>query len=210
MVTTVTEFDVPEGIPVTGVLTSDNGTMYFAGKKLIKITRGSIRLDNGIRLFRPSGTRIGSTYCTQQRVTGQITGALLHFGLIRFLMGARPGHVSSNSNLTYHLEPGILGADLVNSLLEKESVFPLGGVEDHFYPFKMDIEMVINEQRHAAMTEQYRDEKPVDAEYWADQSIIAKNCIINTYPIVYNNNGHIISGPINFIGSAVQWKHNLV
>ena len=152
------DLGVPEGIPITGVITSDNGSISIGDYEIMKVQRGNMRFDNGVRLFRPAGTRIGTTYCSNQRVTGQITGALLNFGVMRWLMGAKPGYKLGDE--TFYPGPGVLTPKHVIKMLEALQM-PIDHSLDHFYPFKVNVELMVNKEQFATINIEKADENEI-------------------------------------------------
>ena len=189
---------VREGIPHTGLYTSDQGAILITNSNLqmARVERGWIRVNNGVDVYRESSQRHGTTYAGIQRITGQITRAFVNMGELKMVLGRGP-------TVENPVGPGVIsGADLATFLAGNEKKYPNHEATKNWYPIRADMALQVN-----------TDELPITATSGVAgvssgnaQTIIAKNCIINTYALVFDSRGLITSGPIDFLGSAAQWR----
>lgn len=201
------DVSVPEGIPHSGLLTSDQGMVSISGLDIIKVSRATLRLMNNIGVYRETGKRTGTTYAGNQRVTGQITRAFLNMAEHRFGLGVEAGVTMGVAGGTpFWYGPGVLTASQIEALLgEKNKTFPYNPSENtNFYPLRCDVELAIN-IRQLPITD------TDDLENIGDftpgiQVITCKNALITNMVIAYDSNGIITSGPLDFIGSAIRWS----
>lgn len=201
------DISVPEGIPHSGLLTSDQGKVSISGFEIIKVSRATIRLMNNIGVYRETGRRTGTTYAGNQRVTGQITRAFLNMAEHRFGLGVEAGVTLGVGGATpIRYGPGVLTSSQIDALLsEKDGVFPYNPSENtNFYPLRCDLEFNIN-ARQLPITNT-EDEDEIATFVPGIQIIICKNALITNMVIAYDSRGIITSGPLDFIGSAIRWS----
>lgn len=200
------DVSVPEGVPHSGLLTSDQGMVKIGGLDLIKVSRATLRLMNNIGVYRETGKRTGTTYAGNQRVTGQITRAFLNLAEHRFGLGVEAGEDIGDPARKLYYGPGVLTPDQITALLgEKNEIFPYNPSENtNFYPLRCDIELEINIRQLPITTTEVLD---VIGELEPGiQVITCKSALITNMVIAYDGRGVITSGPLDFIGSAIRWS----
>lgn len=207
----------PDGIPVTGVITSDGGGVFIGGLEVIKVTEASIRLDNNIGQYRPVGTKIACNYAGNIRVTGQIIRAHLNMAELRLVMGSKPGAALKTVGLL--TGAGVMSSTQLQELLEETLVMPHGGIgedaaEDHFYPLRADVSLIVNRQQikkvetNIEVTEDDGStSETVSTNYYSKLlTVNAKNCLFGNTIISFDNTGYITSGPLSFLGGHIEWQ----
>ena len=207
----------PDGIPVTGIITSDGGGVFIGGLEVIKVTEATIRLDNNIGQYRPVGTKIACNYAGNIRVTGQITRAQLNLAELRLVMGSQPGAALKTVGLL--AGAGAMSATQLAELLTETSVLPHAGIgedaaEDHFYPLRADVSLIVNRQQiKKVVTDVDVEEEDgtitpsTRTEYFARLlTLNAKNCLFGNTIIAFDNTGYITSGPLSFMGGHMEWN----
>lgn len=194
---------VPEGIPHSGLLTSDQGMVKISGYDVIKVSRATLRLMNNIGVYRETGRRIGSTYAGNQRVTGQITRAFLNLAEHRFGLGVEAG--TEIGDETFYYGPGVLTPGQIEALIgDKDKTFPYNPTENsNFYPLRCDLEFEINIRQLPVVGTD--DQDNIGDTEPGIQVIVCKNALITNMVIAYDSRGIITSGPLDFIGSAIKW-----
>ena len=198
------DLQVPEGIPHTGLLTSDQGVVKIGDFDLMKVSRATIRLMNNVAVYRETGKRTGTTYAGNQRITGQITRAMLNMAEHRFALGVEPGQAVGGEDI--FIGPGVLTPTQIEALLgDKINVYPYNPSENtNFYPLRVDVELEINARQLAVTSTQ--DQETIGNTEPAIQKIKCKNAMITNMVIAYDSRGIITSGPLDFIGSAISWS----
>jgi len=176
MATTV-DLAVPEGIPHTGVLTSDQGMITIGGLDLIKVSRGNVRLNNNVGLYREAGKRTGTTFAGVIRVTGQITQALLNWSTVRLLIGAEPGThaiISDEAGVkpespVFH-GPGIITRDQIEAVMSMDMTtrsFPINPSGNlNFYPWRVDIALELNINKLASTPAEAPETEDTYSRIW--------------------------------------------
>lgn len=218
--TTIVDVNVPEGIPHTGVLTSDQGMVTIGGLDLIKVSRGSVRLNNNVGLYREAGKRTGTTFAGVIRVTGQITQALLNWATVRLLVGAEPGTyaiiesetITKPDSPVFH-GPGIITGNQIQAIMGIDMTtrtFPINPSEgSNFYPWRVNIALELNINKLASTPPTDTEPEAIPYQKAGIQMLICKNAILSNHVIAFDANGIITSGPLNFIGSAAQWSRTV-
>ena len=198
------DISVPEGIPHSGLLTSDQGIVKIGDFDLMKVSRATIRLMNNVAVYRETGKRTGTTYAGNQRVTGQITRAMLNMAEHRFALGIEAGQEIEGQDIFYG--PGVLTPAQITAILaDKTNVYPVNpSVNSNFYPLRVDVELEINARQLAVTTTE--DQETVADTEPGIQKIKCKNALITNMVIAYDSRGIITSGPLDFIGSAISWS----
>lgn len=198
------DISVPEGIPHSGLLTSDQGIVKIGDFDLMKVSRATIRLMNNVAVYRETGKRTGTTYAGNQRVTGQITRAMLNMAEHRFALGVEAGQEIEGQDIFYG--PGVLTPAQITAILaDKTNVYPVNpSVNSNFYPLRVDVELEINARQLAVTTTE--DQETVADTEPGIQKIKCKNALITNMVIAYDSRGIITSGPLDFIGSAISWS----
>lgn len=200
------DISVPEGIPHSGLLTSDQGMLRIGEYDIIKVSRATLRIMNNIGVYRETGKRTGTTYAGNQRVTGQITRAFLNMAEHRLGLGVEAGTVIGTE--TFYHGPGVLTTAQIAALLtEKTKSFPLHNANNtNFYPLRCDVALDININQLPIVTTEEQD--TIVTTLPKIQTIVCKNALITNMVIAYDSRGIITSGPLDFIGSAIRWSAN--
>lgn len=197
------DISVPEGIPHSGLLTSDQGKVSISGYEVMKVSRATLRLMNNIGVYRETGKRTGSTYAGNQRVTGQITRAFVNMAEHRLGLGIEAGTIIGNQTIFYG--PGVLTSEQIAAIIGSNHPFPINAsLDTNFYPLRCDLEFEINARQLPITTTE--DENTIVTEEPGIQIIICKNALITNMVIAYDSRGIITSGPLDFIGSAIKWS----
>lgn len=214
------DLEVPEGIPHTGVLTSDQGMVTIGGLDLIKVTRGNIRLNNNVGLYREAGKRTGTTFAGVIRVTGQITQALLNWATVRLMIGAEPGThaiiadetIDKPESPVFH-GPGIITRDQIQAIMGIDMAvrsFPINPSANlNFYPWRVDIALELNINKLASIPATAPETEDTPSQESGIQMLICKSAMLSNHVIAFDANGIITSGPLNFIGSASRWSRTV-
>lgn len=193
------DIEVKEGIPHTGLYTSDQGAVLITNSDLqmARVERGWIRVNNGVDVYRETSRRWGTTYAGTPRVVGQITRAFVNMGELKMALGREPSDIEP-------VGPGVIsGADLAVFLNEPGVNYPKHSPRKNWYPLRADIQLQVNSDESLVTRTTNPDSNPVAGKA---QTIMAKNCIINTYALVFDARGLITSGPIDFLGSSSEWR----
>jgi len=194
------DLEVNEGIPHTGLYTSDQGSIMLTNSnlELARIERSWIRVNNGVSVYREAGFRHGTTYAGTQRVTGQISRAFVNMGELKMVLGREP-------TTDEPVGPGVItGADLEEFVKNATRSFPHHAVRKNWYPIRVDLALLVNADE-LPIVGTSSPETPTVSE-GKSQTIIAKNCLINNYALVFDSRGLITSGPMDFLGSAAEWR----
>ena len=193
------DLEVREGIPHTGLYTSDQGSIMLTDSnlELARIERAWIRVNNGVSLYREAGFRHGTTYAGTQRVTGQISRAFVNMGELKMLLGREPTSIEP-------VGPGVLTGAQLEEFVKQVRSFPIHSVNKNWYPIRVDLALLVNADE-LPIVGTSSPETPVTSE-GRSQTIIARNCIINNYALVFDSRGLITSGPMDFLGSAAEWR----
>lgn len=200
------DLKVKEGIPQTGVYTSDQGAVYLTDSnlQLMRIERAWARVDNGVGVYRESGKRSGITYAGTPRVVGQINRAFVNMSELKMSLGVE------GSDSEVPIGPGVLTGPQLEKLVERGKTagdkFPWHTTGKNWYPIRCDIGIVINATEELSIVDANDSETPSTLSAGYGQSLFAKNCIINNYSIVYDARGLITSGPMDFLGSSAEWR----
>lgn len=190
------DLKVPEGIPQTGVFTSDQGHIKILGEDIVRVSRASFTLDNGVSVYRESRKRTGITYAGLQRVTGQITRAFVNAAESKLVIGQPVG----GELFAYKPGPGVIAATQLATLLALGS-FKI--TDRATYPPRVDISLIINEDRIGLVgTDQATTVNPGKM-----QTFTCHNAIITNHVLAWDSRGLITSGPLNFLGSAFSWDY---
>lgn len=208
------DISVPEGIPHSGLLTSDQGIVKIGDFDLMKVSRATIRLMNNVAVYRETGKRTGTTYAGNQRVTGQITRAMLNMAEHRFALGVEAGQTIGGQTIfgqtidaqDIFYGPGVLTPTQILAIIsDKTNAYPVNpSVNSNFYPLRVDVELEINARQLAVTTTE--NQKTVADTEPGIQKIKCKNALITNMVIAYDSRGIITSGPLDFIGSAISWS----
>ena len=194
------DLQVNEGVPHTGLYTSDQGAILLTDDnlELARIERGWIRVNNGVDVYREAGYRHGTTYAGTPRVVGQITRAFVNMAELKMILGREPTDATP-------VGPGVLtGTELLEFINQPSLSYPIHAVGKNWYPIKVDIAMMVNADELPVIGTSNPDSPNISTG--KSQTIIAKNCIINNYALVFDSRGLITSGPMDFLGSAAQWR----
>ena len=196
--------NVPEGIPETGVYTSDQGKVMFNGLELLKISEASVQVMNNVAVYRETGLRTGTTYAGNLLVRGNVSRAFINFGEARIAAGFSikegtsvidpDGATPNVLTLTTETLTKLLA---VNMGVTGQS-FPYGDKKRNFYPAKFELQLDVN-----------RGQMPASGEFGQGrvQTLIVTGCMFEAYSIAINSRGHVISGPMPFIGEKVSWSY---
>lgn len=193
------DLKVKEGIPHTGLYTSDQGAVLITNSDLqmFRVERGWIRVNNGVDVYRESGFRHGITYAGTPRVVGQITRAFVNMGELKLALGYAP-------TVDLPAGPGVLtGEQMAAFLKQPAKTYPDHGATKNWYPPHVDIQLQVNTDELPATPTTDPSAAVVAGSI---QTVIAKNCIINNIALVFDSRGLITSGPIDFLGSSAQWR----
>jgi hypothetical protein len=189
------DLGVPEGIPQTGVFTSDQGYISILGEDIIRVSRASFTLDNGVGVYREARKRTGTTYAGLIRVTGQVTRAFINAAESRLAVGGNVNEI----NAEFSPGPGVISADKLATLLKKNS-FKVA--ERNVYPPRIDVSLIINEDLIGSTS------ISTGALVVGNMQIFkAYNAIITNHVLSWDSRGLITSGPLNFLGSAIGWSY---
>ena len=198
------DLSVPEGIPHTLVLTSDQGKVKIGDYDLLKVSRATIRMLNGVRVYRETGKRTGTTYAGNQQVTGQVTKAMLNAAEHRIALGVESNQLIGGER--FFNGPGVLTPAKIEALMSyKEKSFPYNPSENtNFYPLRVNLEFEINSNKLANLST--TDQETIANDEGLIHRIVVKRALITSTIITYDSRGIITSGPIDFRGSAIEWK----
>ena len=183
------DLNVTEGLPHTGIFTSDQGIISLNGQDIIRINRGSFTLNNSVAVYRENSKRTGITYAGIQRITGNISRAFINGAMLKLALGKVPSG-------TYVVDDIISDTELLSLLQDAGFLFG-----DNNYPPRVNISMDINHDQFPARN--LSESETIDGYI---HTFTAFNCIITDYILSWNNNGLVTSGPLNFIGSAFEWR----
>lgn len=193
------DLGVPEGVPQTGVFTSDQGYISILDEDIIRVSRASFTLDNGVGVYREARKRTGTTYAGLIRVTGQMTRAFINAAESRLAVG---GNVNEN-NVEFSPGPGVINATDLTALMVKNT-FKVA--ERNVYPPRIGVSLVINEDLIGSTA--ILDEKGSQVGSTGKiQMFKCYNAIITNHVLSWDSRGLITSGPLNFLGSAIGWSY---
>lgn len=205
---------VGEGVPHTGLYTSDQGSVKIGDLILIKIREATIRAGNNVGTQLEAGKRTGTTYAGNIAVTGSITRAYLNLGEARLASGYS---VRGGVNRLYE-EGGVIGVGELIKILQyntgggADTSFPLGDNIGSFYTPFVDVELEVN--KGFVPRQPATEDDPDNAQFHLDgiysQRVIAKKCLFNNYGIAYADQGIITSGPLTFTASYSIWERYLL
>jgi hypothetical protein len=97
---------------------------------------------------------------------------------------------------TYRVDDIIDDTELLSLL--QDAGFTYG---DNNYPPRVNISMDVNHDQFPARN--LEESGTIDGYI---HTFTVFNCIITDYILSWNNNGLVTSGPLNFIGSAFEWR----
>lgn len=193
--------NLPEGLPRTGVYTSDQGSVSIAGSdgeayELMKVSRATIHYTNSIGLYLEANKRCGTTFRGIPRVTGTISRALINFNDLRLILGADP----TTGVVDYYSGVAVKEKQLDDLFkLPSAGILTGGGGDATRYPLVVDVSLDINTKKIPQSGFPI-----VDAKL---HTITAKRCIMSSYGISYDADGLITSGPMSFLGSYAEWRY---
>ena len=194
------DLSVKEGIPHTGLYTSDQGAVSIGPMgeyELARIERAWLRVNNGVAVYRETGRRWGITYAGTPRVTGQITRAFLNMGLLKLILGVKP-------DTDTPIGPGVITADILTTILgDSLNSYPRDQDVGNFYPFRVNVALDVNKDSLPVTPATEEATTILDGGL---QTLLAKNCILGTFALMFDSRGLVTSGPISFLGSAAQWS----
>jgi len=193
------DLEVREGIPHTGLYTCDQGAIMLTNSnlELARIERAWIRVNNGVSVYRETGRRWGITYAGTQRITGQISRAFVNMAELKMVLGREPTD-------TYPVGPGVISGSDLETYLKQSVTFPIHSETKNWYPIKVDLALQVNADE-LPIVDTSTPETPT-VSVGRSQTLIAKNCIISNYALVFDSRGLITSGPMDFLGSAAEWR----
>lgn len=189
------DLSVPEGVPQTGVFTSDQGYISILDEDIIRVSRASFTLDNGVGVYREARKRTGITYAGSIRVTGQITRAFVNAAESRLAIGGKV----NEDNVEFSPGPGVISATNLETLLKKNA---FKTEERNVYPPRIEIALVINEDLIGSVS--VSDDTLTVGKL---QMFKCYNAIVTNHVLSWDSRGLITSGPLNFLGSAIGWSY---
>ncbi len=198
------DLTVREGIPQTGVYTSDQGAVYATDSNLalLRIERAWLRVNNGVAVYRETGLRHGTTYAGTPRVVGQITRAFINMAELRLALGLEPGSIED-----VPIGPGVLTGSQLAAFMGQNKPFPYHAANRNWYPPRVDIGVAVNAEEELSVIDASAEMQTNVLSSGIAQTLFAKGCIINTYALVFDARGLITSGPMDFLGSSARWRN---
>lgn len=202
-----------EKIPASGVYQCFNAQIKLGGYELIRVSRALVRANVGTGKYEELGTRYGTPYYREKRVSISITKALTSFYTILMSIGL-PVSKDHVAGWLYSETEGVDSS--LATLLEKFTASindkRLTGLNadrpPNTYPIKTDAEFIINKdgviQGNYPDIEETLGVSPDGKTY--QMALWVKGCMIDANQLQVGAGGDIvIEGPMDIPAETADW-----
>ncbi len=203
-----------EKIPATGVYQCFNAQIKLGGYEMIRVSRALVRANVGTGKFEEIGTRYGTPYYREKRVSFSITKALTNFYTILLSIGL-PVSKDHVSGWLYSETEGTTKslATLLELFTEDVNDSNLAGLNSdrpkNTYPIKTDAEFIIN--KDGVLSGNYPDienrtQDVPDSSKRYQMALFIKGAIIDANQLQVGAGGDIvIEGPMDVPAETADW-----
>lgn len=203
-----------EKIPASGVYQCFNAKISLGGYEMIRVSRALVRANVGTGKYEEVGTRFGTPYYREKRVSFSITKALTNFYTILLSIGLPVSQNYVAGWLYSETEGNSLSlATLLEQFTSSVNSKNLTGLNSdrplNTYPIKTDAEFIIN--KDGVMSGNYPDieNRTLDVPEGNKRYQMAlhvKGCMIDANQLQVGSGGDIvIEGPMDVPAETADW-----